>query len=112
MSEMSDKYQKIIDAIGLPALLEQTAEECAELAHAALKWARAERGENPTPVLPYEACANFLEELADLRVCTRAFERYYGEDGVWVTRDMEVEKVDRWLSRIREAKKEEEKNGN
>lgn len=35
--------------IGEAALLEQLAEECAELAHVALKMARIIRGENPTP---------------------------------------------------------------
>ena len=30
----------IVDRIGKPAMLEQTAEECAELAHACLKEAR------------------------------------------------------------------------
>ena len=32
--------KSVVDRIGLPALLEQTAEECAELAHACLKEAR------------------------------------------------------------------------
>lgn len=32
--------KNIVDRIGLPATLEQTAEECAELAHACLKEAR------------------------------------------------------------------------
>ena len=39
----------IIDSIGLPAVLEQLAEECSELAQASLKYARLLRGENPTP---------------------------------------------------------------
>ena len=39
----------IIDTIGLPAMLEQLAEECSELAQASLKYARLLRGENPTP---------------------------------------------------------------
>lgn len=34
----------IVDRIGKPALLEQTAEECTELAHACLKEARRLRG--------------------------------------------------------------------
>ena len=40
----------IAEKIGQAALLEQTAEEAAELSHAALKLARILRGENPTPV--------------------------------------------------------------
>ena len=100
---MSDKYQKIIGAIGLPALLEQTAEECVELAHAALKWVRVKRSENPTPVSENNAWYNFVEELADLRACIKVLERYYGTDILFNTSCMEAEKVDRWLSRIREA---------
>ena len=38
----------IVDRIGKPALPEQTAEECAELAHVCLKEARRLRGENPS----------------------------------------------------------------
>lgn len=37
------------------ALLEQVAEECTELGHAALKLARKYRNENPTPVTEEEA---------------------------------------------------------
>lgn len=40
----------MIEYIGKAAMLEQLAEEAAELAQAALKCARIERGENPTPV--------------------------------------------------------------
>ena len=40
---------KIIDKIGTPAMLEQCAEECAELGQACLKLARKLRDENPTP---------------------------------------------------------------
>lgn len=38
----------IIDIIGEPALLEQTAEEAIEFGHACQKLARKLRGENPT----------------------------------------------------------------
>ena len=55
-----------IDRIGLEATLELTAEECSELAHAALKLARVFRGENPTPVTMEEAMESFVEELADV----------------------------------------------
>lgn len=38
----------MLEAIGRAAMLEQLAEEAAELAQAVLKGARIERGENPT----------------------------------------------------------------
>lgn len=40
---------RILNKIGEPAVLEQLAEECTELAQSALKLARKIRGENPTP---------------------------------------------------------------
>ena len=57
----------ITKSIGLPAVLEQVAEEADELSHAALKLARALRGENPTPVSVEEAYEKLLEELVDGR---------------------------------------------
>lgn len=39
----------MIEVIGEAATYELLAEECIELAHAALKMARVKRGENPTP---------------------------------------------------------------
>ena len=41
---------KIIEEIGEAAMLEQLAEECTELAKAALKMARIIRKENPSPI--------------------------------------------------------------
>lgn len=59
----------VIDKIGVPALLEQTAEESVELAHACLKLARKIRKENPTPKTKEELCHNLNEEIADVRLC-------------------------------------------
>ena len=52
----------MIEKIGAPAMCEQAAEECTELAHAALKLARAERGENPTPTKLEDCYAAVIEE--------------------------------------------------
>ena len=59
----------IIDTIGLPAVLEQLAEECAELAQASLKYARLLRGENPTPKTRQECLEALTEEIADVDLC-------------------------------------------
>lgn len=59
----------MVEAIGEPAMLEQLAEECAELSKAALKAARVERGENPTPVTSEEAWASLKEEYTDVIQC-------------------------------------------
>lgn len=57
------------DRIGDAAMLEQLAEECAELGQAALKLARIVRNENPTPVTEGRASAMILEEAADVLIC-------------------------------------------
>ena len=57
------------DRIGEPAMYEQMAEECTELAKAALKMARIIRNENPTPVTATEAQDAIIEELTDVGIC-------------------------------------------
>lgn len=59
----------IKDYIGTPALLEQFAEECSELAQSSLKYARKLRRENPTPKTEQEILDNLHEEIADVLVC-------------------------------------------
>ncbi len=61
---------KLVNAIGEPAMLEQTAEECAELSFACLKLARMLRGENKVHGRTEQELRNNLEEeIADLHVC-------------------------------------------
>lgn len=64
----------MLEAIGKAAMLEQLAEEAAELAQAALKLARIERGENPTPVSKEEAEENLREEYTDVYQCAMELE--------------------------------------
>lgn len=59
----------MIEKIGAAAMLEQLAEEATELAHAALKLARIERGENPAPVLKEVAMDHLIEEYTDVVQC-------------------------------------------
>lgn len=59
----------MIEKIGSSAMLEQLAEEATELAHAALKLARIERGENPSPVLKEVAMDHLIEEYTDVVQC-------------------------------------------
>ena len=59
----------MIEKIGAAAMLEQLAEEATELAHAALKLARIERGKNPTPVLKEDAMDHLIEEYTDVVQC-------------------------------------------
>ena len=66
MSKNIEYGQYIKRVIGEAALYEQLAEECAELAHAALKKARKLRGENQTPLADTEINDQLIEEFTDL----------------------------------------------
>ena len=57
------------EVIGTPAMLEQTAEECIELAHACMKLARYLRGENKVYKTKEEIYSNLSEEIADVYIC-------------------------------------------
>lgn len=57
------------EIIGDPAMLEQTAEECTELAQACLKLARHFRGENKVHKSEEELYSNLSEEIADVKIC-------------------------------------------
>ena len=60
----------LLEKIGKPAMLEQTAEECVELAHACLKSARYYRGENKVYGKTEEKLLdNLAEEMADVGLC-------------------------------------------
>ena len=64
----------LIEKIGTCAMLEQTAEECAELAQACLKLARYYRGIN-MPAKEYnELVDNLEEEVADVTLCLEELE--------------------------------------
>lgn len=93
---------EVICSLGEPALLEQLAEECSELAHAALKMARLERGENPTPKTEEECVENLLEKLGDVNLCMSVVE---ANRGIHI-RCLSVDKKARWAQRIREARGE------
>lgn len=91
--------KEILDQIGEAAALEQTAEECAELAQACLKMARKIRAENPTPQSEQLISYQIHEELADLMNCV---------DMIivmpWINtrtiRDVQLQKMDRWKARL------------
>lgn len=60
----------LVNAIGVPAMLEQTAEEASELAQACLKLARYYRGENKVyGKNESELKDNLAEEIADVNLC-------------------------------------------
>jgi len=59
----------LIEKIGKCAMLEQTAEECTELAKACLKLSRKYRDENPTNKNINELFENLYEEITDVQIC-------------------------------------------
>ena len=93
---------KIAEKLTVPAALEQLAEEAAELAQAALKYARILRGENPTPVTETEALQNLIEEKWDVEICLTVL----GEKMLLEIANTHLEKEakeERWLHRLEDG---------
>lgn len=90
--------KEIIDKVGESAILEQLAEECAELAKASLKLSRVMRKENPTPVTVNAAFDNLVEEIGDVRLLLSVTDFMY--DGI-DTQETEKYKLQRWENRIK-----------
>lgn len=86
------KLQEIRNTIPEPALYEQLAEECVELAQACLKKARKLRDENFTPKTMDDIDDSIQEELTDVALCLRVLKRGYDPT---ILND----KVDRWIFR-------------
>lgn len=97
------KIKYVREHLTSAALLEQLAEECTELAQAALKLARIHRGENPTPVHMAEAVDELCEEVADVMLC-KAVEAFDDDKLLSIER----EKLDRWVERLGEKYCEED----
>lgn len=99
---MNANHQYIIQHVGTEEILCQLAEECMELAQAALKLRRCISGKNPTPVSSQQAAHNIVEEYADVVTCLNliSINVHQGQ----VQRIME-EKTARWVKRLEEADK-------
>lgn len=95
----------IVEEIGKPAMLEQCAEECSELAHACLKMSRKLRDENPTPDDMDKITASLIEEMADVYLCIH--EIAVDKGCVKEIIDIRNEKLERWENRIEAHKKGE-----
>lgn len=90
--------KKIRELIPEPALYEQLAEECVELAQACLKKSRKLRDENYTPKTMDEINASIEEEFTDVVLSARAC-------GILINWSIEHIKAERWI------KRNESKNG-
>ena len=82
-------------------LLCQLAEECSELAKAALKLRRAITKTNPTPVTYNQALEDLMEEVADVMLCLRVLPE--AEENGYIIDIGTAEKAERWLSRLQEV---------
>lgn len=88
----------IKELLSQPALYEQMAEEAAELAQAALKYARILRGENPPVATEKDVHENLIEELTDVVHCAKILELHVDP------LQMDIKEV-RWSRRLLERKK-------
>ena len=99
---MSERRKgNIINRIGEAAMWEQLAEECVELAHAALKMARILRNENPTEASRNLTLIHVDEEYAD--VCMAA-----NELGLKVDSRIQEYKMNRFMNHWDEIPHKEE----
>ncbi len=96
-----EKSIDIIDIIGTPAILEQTAEEAVEVAKAALKLARFMRAENKVHgKTEEELYENLAEEMADVYICFDELQRSLIDREKVI--DWEAAKIKRMAERLKE----------
>lgn len=92
-----DYETTIRNAVPSAALYEQLAEECAELAHAALKVARKMRNENPTPLQMQDLLDEVAEEATDVHVVAEVL-------GLKTRPEYKRFKLERWAHRLEGVK--------
>ena len=98
---MQEKRKAIRQHLPDEELCAQLAEECTELAHAALKYRRAIKGNNPTPVSVEAAIMKIYEELADVM---NALDCLGILPDCCAVLNIKEEKLDRWLQRLEDKK--------
>lgn len=91
----------IRDIMPLAEIMTQLAEECTELAQAALKFRRTLSNANPTPVGRKEAETKLLEEIADVKLCLHVAGFEAVRHKIQVNRTISA-KAERWLQRLEE----------
>jgi len=100
MSDIYEETQFIRDALPLPDLYEQLAEESAELAQAANKLARVLRGINPANVSRSEAMSHVVEEYTDVIVVAQDILSHYPD------KCLAEYKIKRWAKRLEDRNDE------
>ena len=88
-----NSFEKIKGWLGEAEALAQLAEECAELAQAALKLRRALDGKNPTPNTAEERRRALIEEYTDVIHCALVLDLEMDLDQI-------RKKTERWMRRL------------
>ena len=101
---MTDR-EYLIDNLSPDEICAQLAEECAELAQAALKLRRSRAADNPTPVSETEALDGITEELADVYCCIDLAIEALSLSAFEIISIANFKKT-RWAERLRSASKE------
>lgn len=91
--------KEAITNLGTCELLCQLAEECSELAQAALKMRRAIDKTNPTPKSKEECEEALIEEIADVDIILK-YLGYLDNDVYMKIYEIEKKKEQRWSNRI------------
>jgi hypothetical protein len=86
-------------------LLEQLAEEAAELSQAALKLIRADGGTNPTPIDESAAFDSLEEEFMDVLAVMAAYRGGYRYVWEYTGDSINRDKWERWYERVKGAQK-------
>ena len=92
-TKVNENFEKIKGRLGEAEVLAQLAEECTELAQAALKLRRALDGKNPTPKTVEECRRDLCEEYLDVIICTDVLNLDLPPEGV-------ERKMLRWMKRL------------
>jgi NTP pyrophosphatase (non-canonical NTP hydrolase) len=100
VSGQDEKSKDVTDFLPQEEILAQLAEEAAELSQAALKLRRAMDGTNPTPASRDAAMKHLEEEIADVTLCIDLI----GHVDFGNVNKIRDEKMNRWVSRLQEAR--------
>ena len=99
MQNKDEIFIAISEKYGKEYMLRQMAEECSELAQAALKYIRVLR--NETPMRIDEAIEHLTEEIADVRLMIDAVSAtVLSERDVDDVQAIKEQKLDRWKKRM------------
>ena len=91
--KVNENFEKIKGRLGEAEVLAQLAEECTELAQAALKLRRALDGKNPTPNTEEERRRALIEEYTDVIHCALVLDLEMDLDQI-------RKKTERWMRRL------------